>query len=243
MPDDTAKIDNLIEALDEAVSTTENLDFTASKDVSPKPATFKVTSLSFGSVSEREKIRPASVLQIAEGVAQLQVKDNVVKGFEISLNIFFEKNRQGEVLYKCNGEVVASKKVSGGYSLGISMTSIDKTLIPAHRRLLESTANNDFSNWNRWYSDLKEGVELSKINLSDMNLKYFDFCKADLKGSNLVNSDLSYANLSGADLSGCALDNVNFTGADMFRVKIPRKYMGLLTSSGLIEIESVKLVD
>lgn len=110
MPENAAKIENLINTLEDAVRTAEDLDFTASKEVSPKPATFKVTSLSFGSVSEREKVRPASVLQIAEGVAQLQVKDNIVKGFEIDLTIYFKKNSQGEVLFECSGEVIASKK-------------------------------------------------------------------------------------------------------------------------------------
>lgn len=242
MPEASSKIDDLISNLEEAIEATDDIDFTASAEVGPKPATFKVTSVSFGAVSERNKLRQANVVQISNGTAHLHARENIVKGFELDMTMFYEKNRVGEVLYRCTGEIVSSQKVSGGYSLRMEFKSIDKISIPAYRRMIEFAASGDFAGWNRWSSSLKEGALLRDIDLSNMDLKYFDLCCANMEECNFQNADLSYCNLSGANLKGCNLDNVNFTGADLFKVKIPRKYMALLTASGIVEIESVVLI-
>ncbi|MHC4884583.1 MAG: pentapeptide repeat-containing protein, partial [Planctomycetota bacterium] len=76
-----------------------------------------------------------------------------------------------------------------------------------------------------------------------MSLNNFDLCMADLTGSNLSHTSFAGCNLSGAILTGCQLNGANFIGADLFSVTISRKHLNLLTDSGLIEVQSITLVD
>ncbi len=241
--DELSKVEKLIAVLEEAIESTEDIEFVASNHSEIKQATFRVNNISFGSISDRNTLRSAMVSRISEGLVEMQVKENIVKGFDIDIIILFAKTYDGEIVYEIEGSVISSKKITGGYDLQVEMSSIVKKINPANRKLLECVASSDYAEWNRWSFDLKEGVNLVNLDLTNKELKFFDFCQANLKGSDLKNSNLSYSNLSGANLEECNLENINFTGTEIFGATIPRKYMEVIVDSGIVEIESIKLVD
>jgi len=63
------------------------------------------------------------------------------------------------------------------------------------------------------------GLDLSKLDLSDVNfagsrLKKVDFSDSNLSGASFQGADLSQSNLSGANMDGGVLDDVRFSGAN-----------------------------
>ena len=69
------------------------------------------------------------------------------------------------------------------------------------------------------------GVDLSKADLSRANLSGVDLSGADLSGADLFKADLSKADLSGVDLSGADLSKadlsgVDLSGADLFKANL-----------------------
>ncbi|MFW5856831.1 MAG: pentapeptide repeat-containing protein [Planctomycetota bacterium] len=243
MADDTGGLDDLITSLESAVDDAEELAFESGDGRPPRRCTFKVLSESFGSVSERRKNRQAELTRLYEGQGRIRMRDNIVAGHRLRVTIFFDKTGEGEILYRGDATISHSKRVPGCYEAILDFDDLQKTVQPVHRRFLECAVGGDFVTWNRWCSDLREGAVLRDLDLSDTTLVNFDLCAADLTGSDLSGANLANSNLSGANLTGCRLERARLAGADLFRVTIPRKYMGLLAAAGLVELDSVTLVD
>jgi hypothetical protein len=246
MPEEQASshsLDEMIARLEEAIGDVEDIQFVADRVTPPKACTFRVLSETFAAVSDREKAHRGKILQMNTDEARMKTLDNVVRGHEMELHIAYSKGPEGEVFYRTTGKVKYSKRVSGGYDMIVTFESLEKNIIPVHRRFLDFAVLGDFASWNRWYADVGVGADLGDMDLSETSLSNFDLCAANLRGCDFSQCDLSNANMSGADLSGCRLDDAKLTGADLFRVRIPRKYMGLLKAAGLVELESVILTD
>ena len=87
--------------------------------------------------------------------------------------------------------------------------------------LIRCMAKDDFSEWNEWRDNKKQGhislkgAYLSSANLEGADLSQVDLKMADLKNVNLAGADLSEANLAGADLSHANLIGANLWKADL----------------------------
>lgn len=238
-----ADVDSIVEKLETGLQDAAEAVFEAGDGTPPRQCTFRINTEAFGSLSERKKRRAAELVRLRDGEVELRTRESIVAGYELTITVLFARSGAGEVLLGCDGTVIQSKRIPGCYRLILQLTGLQRQLVPCHRRLLECAASNDFATWNRWSIELQEGAQLRELDLSGMNLSHFDLCCADLSGSNLTAANLSHCNLSGANLSGCVLDMARLAGADLFRVQLPRRYMGLLTAAGLVEIESAILVD
>ena len=79
--------------------------------------------------------------------------------------------------------------------------------------------NEDCENWEGMRANLSY-IDLSKVDLSDTNLRFADLhyanlYQADLRGANLKFADLHYANLCNADLRGANLRGANLHCANL----------------------------
>ncbi|MBN2711864.1 MAG: pentapeptide repeat-containing protein [Planctomycetes bacterium] len=240
MPDYISKLDDLIANLESAIEETEQATFSVSEGEPPKKATFRVLSSTFSGVAQRAA-NPAEIYELKDGVLKMRSRADVGRNMPIEVKILAGKDSLGETMHIVQGSVISAVRISGAYEINVSANDMRKMVVPAHRRFLDCIANGDPTGWNRWANDLGDGPVLQGLDLSLSNLSGFDLCCADLTGSNFENANLSGANLAGAILSGCNLDGVKVTGTDFFRARIPRRYMGLLTASGMIEVESVIL--
>lgn len=204
----------------------------------PRSATYRIVTSSFTSSTERQS-RPAEIHRLGNGEMVMHSRADVSRNMEVEVQVLTEKNRLGETLCSVKGKVVRTTRVTGTYEVLVRVDEQETLMIPAHQRLVEFASRGDGAGWQRWCAGLREGAMLKGVDLSNQPLNGFDLCCADLSESNLTGSDLTGADLAGADLTGCVLEHVSITGADLFRARLPRKYMGLLVASGIPEVESV----
>jgi uncharacterized protein YjbI with pentapeptide repeats len=81
--------------------------------------------------------------------------------------------------------------------------------------------NDDFTEWNEWRDQNKEGhISLKGARLSNINLKSADLSQVDLKAADLKKSNLTHADLSEADLTGADLSYTNLIGADLWKANL-----------------------
>jgi len=100
----------------------------------------------------------------------------------------------------CVGKLLRLCAIATGIACGGTAVAADLTVKQVIERLLQSTPERvaDFS-----------GLDLTYLDLSDI-----DFRRANLAGADLFGSDLSRAKLSGADLSRARLDRTIIIGTD-----------------------------
>ncbi len=240
MSDYVDKLDGLISDLESVIEDHETTTFSIESGEPPRRGTYRILSGAYTSLADR-KPRRSEIHSVSASEVLLRSQADVSRGMEVEVKILAEKTGKGEVLQVVTGNVIQSRRVSGAYEIQTSIENLQKKIVPAHQRFLDSISAGDSMAWNRWCADLNEGAELKGLDLSRSVLANFDLSCADLSSSNLQDADLSGANLAGADLSDCNLDGVNIAGADLFRARLPRRYMGLLLASGMIEVESVIL--
>ncbi len=241
MPDYLGDLDSLINNLESAIEEVEEVDFALAPGQPPRPGVVRITSGAYTSRMDR-KPRAAEVHELNEGKLVFRTRSDVARGMEVEVEIYASKDANGEVVYNVEATVEMTRRVSGAYESRAAVRNLGKIVVPIKKLFMKYAVVSDAASWNRWCAELESGPVLKGLDLKHMILVNFDFCCADLSGCNLSESDLSGCNLSGADLSGCLLDGVRIAGADLFRAKIPRKYMGLILASGTIEAESVILV-
>ncbi len=91
--------------------------------------------------------------------------------------------------------------------------------------------NEDVDAWNQWRAENQDqvvdltgielcdlelvGIDFSSVDLSDADLESANLSDADLEGANLRRADLTDANLSDADLEGANLSDADLTGANL----------------------------
>ncbi len=236
------KLEALIQKLENTSEQTAAEEFTIAPGQPPRPGSFRVISEAYARRLER-KPRPAEILVLAQGKLTLRSHTDVARGAQIEVTVVAQKNGRGETVYVLQGQVTRAQRISGAYAIEMAVARQSASAIPAQRRFLEYAAAGDAASWNRWYADLEDGAVLRNLDLARMNLANFDLCCAQLCGSDLRNANLSNANLSGADLTACNLDGVLISGADLFGARLPRRYMGLIVACGMVEAESVVMVD
>ncbi len=76
------------------------------------------------------------------------------------------------------------------------------------------------------------GANLSGADLSRANLSRANLSEADLYGANLSRADLYGANLSGANLSGANLSRANLSGANLYAANLSRASLSGVDLSG-----------
>jgi hypothetical protein len=236
------ELQEMITRMEQALSDLDAVEFDSAQGEPPRPFTYHISSDGYGSLSDRRKERHGKLIWLRGGRARLQVYDGIVAGLDLEMAVFLEKSPKGETVCHTGAHVEQISRISGGYDATVTLQDLTTTLIPARKKFLESVASESFAAWNRWYADLTEGAILTDLELSETRLVNYDLCLADLSGSNFEGANLAGCNLSGADLSGCNLDRVRLGGADLFGARIPRRYLGLVAASGLVEVESVSVV-
>lgn len=241
MPDYLGKLDQLIGKLEEALEKPVPEQIVVAAGDPPKRAQYRILAETYTGIAAR-KPRPAEVRLLTGPELLMVSQKDVARKMPVEVTVFAGKNEQGETIHVAQGEVSQMNRVSGAYEIRVDVSDLREVLIPAHKRFMEFVTARDTAGWNRWCSGLKEGVALRELDLTRADLSNCDLCCADLSGADLTDADLSGAILSGADLTGCCLEGVAVNGADFFRAKLPRKFMGLLLASGMVEVESVILV-
>jgi len=236
------KLEDLIQKLESAPEQPRGEEFAIAPGQPPRQGAFRVLAEAYANRLER-KPRPAEIRMLAQGKLVMRSHNDVARGAQIEVTIVAQKSGRGETVCVAQGQVTRAQRISGAYEIEMTVASQSSSTIPVQRRFLEYAATGDAASWNRWYADVEEGALLRNLDLARMNLVNFDLCCAHLCGSDLRGANLSNANLSGADLTGCNLDGVLISGADLFRAHLPRRYLGLLVACGMVEVESVLLVD
>ena len=231
-------LDNLIAQLEQAVADISLADFLASPALPPRSG---IVTLERNAYTGRESLQPMpiQVYSIKDGLCTFQSQDTLVRGQNLKLEIRMVRDAHGDTILAASGTVTKVAKIPGRYAIQVQMNEMERTVEPVQRIFMQYAQQGDFAPWNRWSEELKEGVSLRGMVLTGMKLAYFDLCGADLTGCNLRNANLTEANLAGANLTGCNLAGTTFDGADLFGATIPRKFMGVLYSAGLIELESI----
>lgn len=241
MPDYLSKLDELLNNLETAIEDVGKADFAIAPGEPPKPAIYRIVSEYVSSVDR--KPRRAEVHAVQEGLIVMRSRNDAARGSLVEIHVLMSKDGGGETMHVMKAAITRSQRISGAYEIQAAMSEMQTVTVPAHRRFLECVANGDAAAWNRWCADLREGPELKALDLARSDLSGFDLCCADLSGGNLGDCNLAGADLSGANLKGCVLDGANVSGADLFRTRLPRKYMDLILASGTAEVESVILGD
>ncbi len=242
MADSLGGLDDLIEQLETVLDHVDEYEFDVVTGGPPKRAFFKVVAAAFDHIIDR-KAHAAEVHRVSAGQVLMRSRDDVGAGSDIEINILVSKDGHGETLHLAKGRVKKIRRISGAYEIQAEVTDMQRMVIPAYRRFYEFVGDGDSAGWNHWCADLSDGPVLQKLNLKRAQVTNFDLCCADLTGSDFREANLSGCNLSGAVFDDCLLDGTIVTGADLFRARLPRRYMGLIAASGMIEVESVILVD
>ncbi len=242
MPESLDRLDKLIADLEEAIRLAELADFTIEAGGKPNRATVLIKS---GTLAQRRHQKPmeAEVTFMKQGQVRFRCTHDIVRGYEIELTIAADKTGEGETTIIAQAVIDKARKISGGYDFEATIQSIERKTLAISRRFMDFVLQKDAPGWNRWCAEMEEGANLRMLDLQREHLANFDLCCADLRESDLRSVDLTGANLSGANLTGCRLDGASVAGADFFRTRLPRKYMHLLVAAGLVEVESVILVD
>jgi hypothetical protein len=232
----------LMAELEEALVVSDTISFQAYEDVLPKPCVYKIISSAYQTTADKKKVFSGKIFALNGAKCKLLSNKGIIKGQEVELTIFFEKDYTGETIYTGRGAAQHSKKISGGYDVEIELNILEKNFIPIHKRFYEFVTNGDFAGWNRWTFDIDKGPKLKNLDLEGSDMRNFNLCAADFSGSNLNNTSLINCNLSGANFEKCQMDNILVSGADLFRCKIPRKYMEIISACELVEVESIVFI-
>lgn len=208
----------------------------------PCPGSFRMVSAG-GIVRTHEESIPAEIRYLQNGITRFQCATDAPRGREVQMSILAEQDVTGELHLLCRLLVRKTTRISGAYEFEAEIRSIRKRQLDAAWVFARHAAQGDAGGWNRWIAKTDDPAHLQNLHLVQARLAQFDLCCADLRGSNLEDANLSLANLAGADLRGCHLDGVRVDGADLFGVTLPRRYKDLLAASGLVETESVHLVE
>lgn len=236
------ELERMISDLQEIIEDGEACHFAATKEWPQKNCSVRRVSENYINTSDRRPL-PAKLLLQQEGHAILQMNENLVKGQDIEWSYLLSKTGKGESICTGAGRICQSRRISGGYEVKVELLRVQRSISSLAERFIDSAIKEDFGAWNRWCADLTEGAVLRGLNLQNMKLNHFDLCMADLTSSNLSHVDFGGCNLSGAVLTDCCLDGANFIGADLFGVTLSRKNLNMLSDSGLIEVQSISLVD
>lgn len=235
-------LEDLIGNLESALEATERYEFDVASGQPPRRATYRVTSTAIGQGLARNTPTPAEVHRANNEQVIFHSRDNILKNSKLELALVAAKSSQGETVYMFKLRALDVRKTSGSYVIGAAVESLKKVEVAIAKRFQDCVWNENYAAWNAWCADLDEGPDLRGLDLAGANLAYYDLCCANLAASNLRGANLTGANLGGANLSGCDLENVSVAGADLFRCQLPRKFMGLVAASGMLEVESVILV-
>lgn len=242
MDEEKGPVQRFIESLEALTAEASTSSFEIAPNTPPRRATFRILTDTYASIVDR-KIHHGEVLSLSGSEILFRSPSDVARGRTVEMTILESKSHRGEALQIGNVFIKVAKKVSGAYLFEGQVTKLRRREIPVHRRFLAFLAENDREGWNRWCFDFEEGPSLIELDLSRANLAGWNLCCADLRGSSLRGADLSGANLAGADLTRCDLEGAKVAGADFFRCRFPRCYMNLLLASGLVEVESILLVE
>lgn len=235
------KLDALIAKLDHALGAMESARGIVERSDAPLHAHYRILAEMFAGIEAR-KPRAAEVLSLVGSELVMRSQQTVVRNTPIEITIPGVKDAFGETLHVATGVVGNIKRISGTYEVTVRVDDLQEVQVPVHGVFMQFVKAHDRDGWNRWCADLSEGPSLPKLDLTRADLSGYDLCCADLSGSILTESDCSGANLAGANLKGCNLEGVIMNGTDLFRTRLPRKYMDLLLASGMVEVESVILV-
>lgn len=93
---------------------------------------------------------------------------------------------------------------------------------PEHLKIIKQgvKAWNEWREKNRFLRPDLSQVNLSKANLSNVNLEYANLSKANLSKTNLTEANLTYANLAEVNLTESILNGANLSYADLFLAKL-----------------------
>ncbi|MDR0362711.1 MAG: pentapeptide repeat-containing protein [Planctomycetota bacterium] len=247
MPEATAAtgdleiLDDLIARLEKMIADAEEAPIAISYSDQPKKAVYRPIGNAANAVDRKAQAADAVYLT-ADRMVMRTPKTELVRLMTIEVTVRAGKTGRGETSAIITGMVSGMKRVRGGYEITVDVSDTRRVTITPGQKLRESVERIDAAGWNRWCQEIKDHIDLSGINLEHADLSGFDLCYANLSGADLSGADLTGAILAGADLSRTNLDGAAVTGADFFRVRLNRKYAGLLTQTGMPEIESVVFV-
>ncbi|MDR1613445.1 MAG: pentapeptide repeat-containing protein [Planctomycetota bacterium] len=234
-------LDDLIFRLEKLIVEAEEAPISISFSDPPKKAVYRPVGNAANALDRKGQTAEAVYLN-GEKLVLRTPKTQLVRLMGIEATVRAEKSGRGETSAVMTGVVSGMKRVRGGYEITVDISDSRRVTVTAGQKLRESLERNDAAAWNRWCQEIKDHIDLSGMDLQNADLSGFDLCFANLSGADLTGADLSGAILSGADLSRTKLDGVAVTGADFFRARLNRKYAGLLTLTGMPEIESVVFV-